>query len=89
MASPNRYTHALTEAGFQDVFLSNRNRWYTEKARQEVVKLSKLMRQEFEDISSKKFMDLTVETWNAMITVLETGEHCPHHIKCKKPNKGW
>ena len=89
MASPNRYTHALTEAGFQDVFLSNRNRWYTEKARQEVLKLSKLMRQEFEDISSKKFMDLTIETWNAMITVLETGEHCPHHIKCKKPNKGW
>jgi phosphoethanolamine N-methyltransferase len=30
-------------------------------------------------------MDLTIETWNAMIAVLETGEHCPHHIKCKKP----
>jgi hypothetical protein len=43
------------------------------------------MRQEFEDISSKQYMDLTIKTWNAMITVLETGEHCPHHIKCKKP----
>ena len=85
MASPNRYRHALTKAGFQDVFLSNRNRWYTEKAKQEVVDLSKVMRQEFEDISSKEYMDLTIETWNAMIAVLETGEHCPHHIKCKKP----
>jgi len=85
MASPNRYSHALTKAGFQDVFLSNRNRWYTQKAKQEVLDLSKIMRQEFEDISSKQYVDLTIKTWNAMITVLETGEHCPHHIKCKKP----
>jgi len=85
MASPKRYNHALLEAGFHDVLLSNRNRWYMQKARQEVLDLSKLMRQEFEDISSKQYMDATIETWNAMITVLETGEHCPHHIKCKKP----
>ena len=85
MASPKRYNHALSEAGFQGVLLSNRNRWYTQKAKQEVFDLSKLMRQEFEDISSKQYMDATIETWNAMITVLETGEHCPHHIKCRKP----
>ena len=85
MASPNRYSRALMKAGFQNIFLSNRNGWYKQKAKQEVLDLSKLMRQEFEEISSKQYMDLTIKTWNAMIAVLETGEHCPHHIKCKKP----
>ena len=46
------------------------------------------MRREFEDISFKEYMDNTIETWHAMISVLETGEHCPHHIKSQKPNKG-
>jgi ubiquinone/menaquinone biosynthesis C-methylase UbiE len=88
MASPARYKRALEQAGFQNIKLLNRNRWYTKQAKQEVLKLSKLMRQEFEDISSKQYMDLTIETWYAMISVLETGEHCPHHIKCKKPDIG-
>ena len=86
MASPKRYRNALATAGFKNIHLVNRNKWYTEQAKQEVLKLSKLMRQEFEDISSEKYMDATIKTWNAMITVLETGEHCPHHIKCEKPN---
>ena len=88
MASPKRYKRALSQAGFQNISLLNRNRWYTKQAKQEVLKLSKRMRQEFEDISSKEYMDLTIETWHAMISVLQTGEHCPHNIKCKKPNKG-
>lgn len=87
MASPDRYKRALKKAGFQNISLLNRNRWYTKQAKQEVLKLSKLMRQEFEYISSQQYMDLTIETWHAMIVVLETGEHCPHHIRCKKPNK--
>ena len=88
MASPDRYKRALEQAGFENINLLNRNRWYTNQAKQEVLKLSKLMRQEFEDISSKEYMDDTIETWQAMISVLETGEHCPHHIKAQKPNKG-
>ncbi len=88
MASPNRYKRALTQAGFKNIILKNRNHWYREQAKKEVSTLAILRRKEFELISSKEYMDLTVETWQAMIKVLETGEHCPHHIwssKLKNP----
>ena len=85
MASPSRYRAALTSAGFTDIILCNRNQWYLEQAKKEVFILSKHKRMEFEKITSKKYMDYTVETWRAMIKVLETGEHCPHHIWGTKP----
>lgn len=80
MASPNRYKRALSNAGFTNIFVKNRNKWYLNQAKREVRLLSGENRQEFEKISSKKYMDLSIETWWAMIRVLETGEHCPHHI---------
>ena len=85
MASPKKYKAALKLAGFQDIKLFNRNNWYLEKAREEVRTLSGINRNEFEKITSKKYMHNTIETWHAMITVLETGEHCPHHIRSMKP----
>ncbi len=87
MASPKRYKTALKFAGFENIILDNRNRWYLEQARKELLILSKQNRNEFEKLSSKSYMDYTVKTWWAMIKVLETGEHCPHHIRCRKPNK--
>ena len=86
MASPQRYRDALKLAGFDNIFLDNRNRWYLEQAKEEVLVLSKLNRAEFEKISSKSYMEYTIKTWMAMIKVLETGEHCPHHIRCRKPS---
>ena len=85
MASPLRYQAALQNAGFKDIIFNNRNKWYLEQARKEMLILSDKKRTEFEAISSKKYMDLTIKTWQAMIKVLETGEHCPHHIYCRKP----
>ncbi len=85
MASPKRYRVALERAGYENIVLLNRNEWYLDQARKELNTLSKLRRKEFELISSKEYMDLSIETWNAMITVLETGEHCPHHIRARRP----
>ena len=85
MASPLRYQAALQNAGFKDIIFNNRNKWYLDQARKEMLILSDKKRTEFEAISSKKYMDLTIKTWQAMIKVLETGEHCPHHIYCRKP----
>ena len=85
MASPQRYKTALKLAGFEKINLTNRNNWYLHQARKEIITLSKHLRDEFETISSKSYMDLTIETWQAMIIVLETGEHCPHHISALKP----
>ena len=85
MASPERYKVALKNAGYRNIKLTNRNKWYTKQAEKEVRILSELRRQEFEEISSKEYMDYSIKTWKAMITVLKTGEHCPHHIRAMKP----
>tara|TARA_Y200000002_G_scaffold346254_1_gene320720 strand:- start:207 stop:986 length:780 start_codon:yes stop_codon:yes gene_type:complete len=85
MASPKRYQRALVAAGFKKIKLENRNSWYLDQAKSEILTLSTFNRDEFEKISSKKYMDLTIKTWDAMINVLKTGEHCPHHIRCTKP----
>jgi phosphoethanolamine N-methyltransferase len=33
----------------------------------------------------KDFIDHNVETWSAMVAVLKSGEHCPHHIRGQRP----
>ena len=84
MASPQRYKKALREAGFTNIALENRNSWYTQQAHKELLTLSEYRRDEFEKISSAEYMSLSIETWKAMIKVLESGEHCPHHLKAFK-----
>jgi phosphoethanolamine N-methyltransferase len=31
------------------------------------------------------FVDHNIAIWQAMIVVLDTGEHCPHHLHATKP----
>ncbi|MEY8843217.1 class I SAM-dependent methyltransferase [Cribrihabitans sp. XS_ASV171] len=85
MASPRRYRAAFEEAGFEMVDLVNRNRWYLEVARDELTALSGPRRQEFERVAGADLVEYNIETWKMMIDVLETGEHCPHHIRARKP----
>ncbi|MEI4196145.1 methyltransferase domain-containing protein [Roseovarius sp. E0-M6] len=85
MASPDRYAQALRGAGFEDVVTRNRNPWYRDVARQELETIMGPRRSEFEASSGADFVERSIETWRAMIRVLETGEHCPHHLRGRKP----
>ncbi|MEZ5777006.1 MAG: methyltransferase domain-containing protein [Paracoccaceae bacterium] len=85
MASPRRYRAALEAAGFVDIDLRNRNPWYSEVARGELALLTGPERAELSRRHGKALIDHNVETWTAMIGVLESGEHCPHHIRGRKP----
>lgn len=85
MASPERYAAALRGAGFGEVTTRNRNQWYLEVAREELATIMGPRRAEFEASSGKDFVDRSIATWKAMIEVLETGEHCPHHLRGRKP----
>ncbi|MGI9464783.1 MAG: methyltransferase domain-containing protein [Aestuariivirgaceae bacterium] len=85
MASPARYEQALKAAGFSDVSLTNRNPWYRQAARSEVARLEGPERPQFEALLSAAEIADQIKTWQAMITVLDTGEHCPHHFRCRKP----
>lgn len=85
MASPARYHKALADAGFENIALNNRNPWYLEVARDELARLSGPDRRAWEETHGADLIASSIETWTAMIKVLETGEHCPHHLLAQKP----
>ena len=85
MASPARYRRALEAAGFVDVSLTNRNSWYRTVAREELAKLEGAGRDAFLTVLGEAALDEQVGIWRAMIIVLDSGEHCPHHFRARKP----
>ncbi|MCY4608214.1 MAG: methyltransferase domain-containing protein [bacterium] len=87
MASPDRYETALTGAGFVNVSLTNRNAWYRDVSRSELDFLTGAARTDLKDRYGVEFVDHQVETWKAMVAVLGTGEHCPHHLRGQRPRQ--
>jgi phosphoethanolamine N-methyltransferase len=85
MASPRRYRAALEAAGFVDIELANRNAWYREVARGELERLTSAERRHFEAVIGTDALNRQIVTWSAMVPVLESGEHCPHHIRARRP----
>ena len=84
MASPRRYRQALEDAGFINITFRNRNRWYLGSARKELARLLGPERPKFEAIIGTEGVVQMIETWEAIIPVLESGEHCPHHFRGRK-----
>lgn len=85
MASPARYRAALEAAGFVDIELVDRNPWYREVARAELERLTGPERSRFEAVIGVTELARQVRTWQAMVPVLESGEHCPHHLRARRP----
>jgi phosphoethanolamine N-methyltransferase len=85
MASPSRYRKALEAAGFVDVKLVNRNAWYREVARAEIERLTNSGRAAFEKLVGREALEKEINTWTSMLPVLDSGEHCPHHFRGRKP----
>ena len=85
MASPGEYQEALLEAGFVEIELVNRNPWYSKIAAKELEWLKGPDRQGLSKRHGKEFIDHQIEIWMKLVGVLKSGEHCPHHIRAKKP----
>src|SRR5690606_37221029 len=85
MASPARYRAALEGAGFIEVSLRDRNPGYRALARQELALLEGPGRARFEALCGAAEIARQLETWRAMVIVLDKGEHCPHHFRARKP----
>ena len=85
MASPERYRRALEGAGFTDIELRNRNPWYREVARKELAALEGDLYEKAAAAAGRETVDHNIQTWRAMSVVLERGEHCPHHLRGRKP----
>lgn len=84
MASPDRYRRAMVDAGFGDIELRNRNPWYAATAKEEYATLTGPERGSYEAAFGADFIAGQITTWTAMMTVLDSGEHCPHHIRGRK-----
>lgn len=85
MASPDAYAAALAAAGFINIELVNRNEWYREQARRELKQLLGPDRARFDAALGEEEITSQIKTWEAMVVVLDTGEHCPHHLRAQKP----
>ena len=85
MASPTRYRRALRAAGFVGIELRDRNPWYRVVAREELERLTGSDRATFEAAIGADELAVQIRTWEAMIPVLDSGEHCPHHLRAQRP----
>jgi phosphoethanolamine N-methyltransferase len=85
MASPGRYRAALLEAGFHNLAITSRNAWYRRTARAELAQLQGPLYGNAVERLGKDFVDHNIDIWRRMLVVLDTGEHCPTHLRAQKP----
>lgn len=85
MASPKRYREAMEASGFVDISLISRNAWYRQRAREELDLLKGDLRSEASHSLGGDFVDHNIQIWENMLPVLDTGEHCPTHMRAHKP----
>lgn len=85
MASPARYENAMRSAGFLEVSTASRNAWYREIAGHELERLRGPVGTAAARIVGQEFVDQNIAIWLRMIPVLESGEHCPTHLRARKP----
>ena len=85
MATPARYRAAMEAAGFDSITIQSRNEWYRVQARKELESLQGDLGRRAADTLGRDFVDRNVAIWQRMIPVLDSGEHCPTHLKARKP----
>lgn len=85
MASPAAYRAAMTAAGFAEVEVHSRNAWYRTEARAELARLRGAEGARAAALVGQDFVDHNAGIWERMIPVLDTGEHCPSHLRAVKP----
>jgi phosphoethanolamine N-methyltransferase len=85
MASPARYADALRSAGFTDISVTSRNAWYREAAQQELERLRGPLGAAAASIVGQDFVDQNIAIWTRMVPVLRSGEHCPTHLRARRP----
>ena len=85
MASPARYESALEAAGFVDIGIVSRHEWYAQAARHELAQMSGPLRPRAVAALGEAFVDHNIDLWTRMIGVLDTGEHCPTHLRARRP----
>jgi ubiquinone/menaquinone biosynthesis C-methylase UbiE len=85
MASAARYTDAMRTAGFDEIRIESRNAWYQEEAKLELERLRGPTGAAAARIVGRDFVEQNIVIWERMVPVLASGEHCPTHLRARKP----
>ena len=85
MATPARYLDAMQAAGFTACETLSRNAWYRVQARDELARLQGAVGRQAAEAVGRDFVDRNIAIWQRMIPVLDSGEHCPTHLRARKP----
>ncbi len=86
MASPQRYAAAMAAAGFINVRTTSRNTWYCQRAGEELQAMKGPLYATAVARLGQDFVDHNIAIWSAMLPNLQSGEHCPTHLRAQKPN---
>ncbi|MEO6298992.1 MAG: methyltransferase domain-containing protein [Paracoccaceae bacterium] len=85
MASPARYRAAMAAAGFEAIETTSRNAWYRDQAKVELDRLRGPVGLAAAKVVGADFVAVNIGIWERMIPVLDSGEHCPTHLRARKP----
>jgi phosphoethanolamine N-methyltransferase len=85
MASPSRYQSALEAAGFTDIRITSRNAWYRQQAAVEIAAMKGPLKAKSSAELGLDYVEHNIAIWDRMRVVLDTGEHCPSHLRARKP----
>ena len=85
MASPRRYREALAAAGFTDLAVVSRNDWYRRTARREYESMKGPLYDKAVAELGRDYVDHNIGIWAKMLVVLDKGEHCPTHLRGRRP----
>ena len=78
-------SQAMRHAGFADVTVRDRNPWYRDVAREELIRLKGPLYPTVAAAVGTAYVDKNIRTWEAMQKVLDSGEHRPTHLRGWKP----
>jgi len=84
MCSLKHYEQALRKAGFIDIAIKDRNAWYLDKAKKELVAIEGPLNKKIINAIGSEEITSIIDIWKKLIGVLELGEHRPGHFKAFK-----
>jgi phosphoethanolamine N-methyltransferase len=85
MADVAETVAALERAGFIDIEVRDRNAWYRDLARRELAALEGELRPLVTEQLGTERTAHFIANWRQMVSVLETGELRPAHLRARKP----
>jgi phosphoethanolamine N-methyltransferase len=85
LASAAVYQHALSDAGFENIQVNERNAWYRQEARRERENLEGALFSHLETALGREFVTREIDVWDKMIIALDQGQLMPTHLRARKP----